>query len=129
MAWCGPVERPNFMPVAVQDYVAGYLMAYGAMVALSRRVSEGGSWAVRVSLAAVGEWIRGHGRVTEAECADCPLLLPDGALQDWLQESNSTFGVLRHLANVTRMSKTQTRWERPAVANGASPARWPARST
>ena len=61
MAYRPNGELPVFTPVAAQDYIAGYLMAYGGMVALGRRVSEGGSWMVRISLAGVGHWIRKHG--------------------------------------------------------------------
>src|SRR5712691_1361772 len=35
---------PQFYPVSAIDYLTGYLMAFGAMVALARRVREGGSW-------------------------------------------------------------------------------------
>ena len=35
--------KPKLLPVSVIDYVSGYLMAYGAMVALARRAREGGS--------------------------------------------------------------------------------------
>src|SRR5947209_5403248 len=34
---------PQFYPVSAIDYLTGYLMAFGAMVALSRRAREGGS--------------------------------------------------------------------------------------
>ncbi len=30
------------------DYLTGYLMAFGALVALARRAREGGSWLVRI---------------------------------------------------------------------------------
>ena len=39
-------SKPKLLPVSVIDYVSGYLMAYGAMVALARRAREGGSWPV-----------------------------------------------------------------------------------
>ena len=118
-------DLPVCLPVSVQDYVAGYLMAYGTMVALSRRVAEGGSWLVRVSLAACGEWIRGHGRIAPDECAPYPLTVPDALVQPWLAQSASRFGVLTHLGPVTQMSSTPTRWTRPVVEAGTSPARWP----
>jgi hypothetical protein len=118
-------DRPVCLPVSVQDYVAGYLMAYGTMVALSRRVAQGGSWLVRVSLAACGEWIRSHGRVAPEDCTPCPLRVPDALVQPWLSQSASPFGVLTHLGSVTRMSRTPTGWARPVIAPGSSPARWP----
>ena len=53
----GGGTAPRLMPVSAIDYVSGHLMAYGAMVALARRVREGGSWLVRVSLARTGKFI------------------------------------------------------------------------
>ena len=47
MAWRPNNEKPAFLPYAAQDYVAGYLLAFGTMVALGRRAREGGSWLVR----------------------------------------------------------------------------------
>jgi crotonobetainyl-CoA:carnitine CoA-transferase CaiB-like acyl-CoA transferase len=121
-------ERPACLPVAVQDYVAGYLMAYGAMVALARRASVGGSWLVRVSLAGCGEWIRSAGRIAAEDGAACPAQVPQSAVRPWLAQSASPVGMLTHLGSVTRMSRTPTRWARPLVPMGASPARWPARA-
>jgi crotonobetainyl-CoA:carnitine CoA-transferase CaiB-like acyl-CoA transferase len=39
----GKCPAPQFYPVSAIDYCTGYLMAFGAMVALARRVREGGS--------------------------------------------------------------------------------------
>ena len=36
--------KPRLLPVSAIDYVSGYLMAFGAMLALERRAREGGSW-------------------------------------------------------------------------------------
>ena len=38
-------------------------MAFGAMTALKRRATEGGSWHVRCSLAQTGHWVRNLGRI------------------------------------------------------------------
>src|SRR5207344_3078836 len=53
--------RPQYLPVSAIDYVSGYLMAFGATLALERRAREGGSWLVRVALARVGKWIADRG--------------------------------------------------------------------
>src|SRR3954469_14351818 len=50
----GKEPGPQFYPVSAIDYLTGYLMAFGAMVALARRAREGGSWLVRISLAQTG---------------------------------------------------------------------------
>ncbi|KAK1218876.1 hypothetical protein PQX77_018403 [Marasmius sp. AFHP31] len=58
-----PSLTPKPFPVQVLDYSAGYLLAFGINAALCKTVTEGGSWEVNVSLAAVGQWLRSLGRV------------------------------------------------------------------
>lgn len=127
-AWTGKHQRPAFTPVAQQDYVAGYLMACGAMAALARRAIEGGSWLVRVSLAGCGEWIRAHGAVESQAYQLCPLQVPDASVRRWLQRSASPAGEITHLGPVTQMSATPPRWARPVPVSGSSPRAWPARA-
>jgi crotonobetainyl-CoA:carnitine CoA-transferase CaiB-like acyl-CoA transferase len=127
MAWNGMDAPPLFAPVAQQDYVAGYLMAYGAMVALARRASEGGSWLVRVSLAGCGEWIRGHGLVAPEDYERCPMQVADEVVGPLLRQTSSPVGVISHLGPVTYMSLTPPRWDRDIAAAGSSPREWPGR--
>ncbi|TFK69531.1 CoA-transferase family III [Pluteus cervinus] len=56
--------QPRIFPVQAIDHAAGYLLAFGINAALCKTVTEGGSWEVQVSLAAVGQWIRSLGRLT-----------------------------------------------------------------
>jgi len=126
-AWNGASGRPLFTPVAQQDYVAGYLMAFGAMAALGRRATEGGSWLVRVSLAACGEWIRASGTVPRSIYEQCPTQVPYELVQPLLKQTASPAGVVTHLGPVTWMSVTPPRWERPVPVPGSSPPIWPPR--
>ena len=50
----GVLPRPKELPAQALDHASGYLMAFGAMMALARKAREGGSWHVRVSLAQTG---------------------------------------------------------------------------
>src|SRR3984893_13212340 len=68
----GKTAEPQFYPVSAIDYCTGYLMAFGAMVALARRTQEGGSWLVRISLAQVGKWIVDLGEVPAAALGAIP---------------------------------------------------------
>ena len=54
---------PRHVPASALDYCTGYLMAFGAMVALARRARVGGSYLVRVSLAQTQRWIDALGRL------------------------------------------------------------------
>ncbi|MDB5867257.1 MAG: L-carnitine dehydratase/bile acid-inducible protein [Betaproteobacteria bacterium] len=125
MAYQGEGQRPAFMPVSAQDYIAGYLLAYGAMIALARRAREGGSWLVRTSLASAGHWIREHGLLEPAQYSQLPAELPADELQSLLAHHDSPIGRLTHLAPVVQMSETPPRWTRPAVPRGHHRPAWP----
>src|SRR5262249_26461539 len=121
----GGGETPRMMPVSAIDYVSGYLMAFGAMVALERRAREGGSWRVRVSLARTGRWIVDRGVLDPAQIAGAPAELPDDAIARITLETASPLGRIRHLAPVARMSETRVYWERPPVPLGHDAPAWP----
>lgn len=110
---------PALMPAAACDYVTGYLGALGAMAALARRATQGGSWHVRVSLAQTGAWLRDFAPPRDLEAS------PDASVPAaFMQESLTSLGLLRHLAPVARMSATPPRWARPAAPLGADAAAW-----
>jgi len=123
----GAAPGPQFYPVSAIDYLTGYLMAFGAMVALRRRVSEGGSWLVRISLAQVGRWLVGRGQVPEALLEDVPKEFTSAELERWSLVSQTPVGRLHHLAPVLRLSETPPRWARPSVPLGHHEPVWPAR--
>jgi crotonobetainyl-CoA:carnitine CoA-transferase CaiB-like acyl-CoA transferase len=124
----GATPGPQFYPVSAIDYLTGYLMAFGAMVALARRAREGGSWLVRISLAQTGRWLVGRGEVPEAALKDVPKEFTAAELERWSMVSDTPVGRLRHLGPVLRLSETPPRWARPSVPLGHHPAVWPARS-
>ena len=116
------VDQPKPLPAQAIDHASGYLMAFGAMVALARRAIEGGSWHVRVSLAQTGHWMRGLGRVTDGlACPD-----PDfNAVRDRLEEIDSGFGRLTSVRHAATMPETPPRWARPSVPLGTHAPAWP----
>jgi crotonobetainyl-CoA:carnitine CoA-transferase CaiB-like acyl-CoA transferase len=112
----GGSGEPKLLPCSAIDYVSGYLMAFGAMVALARRAQEGGSWRVRVALARVGKWIVDRGMVDAAQAVESP-----GATM----ETSSPAGLITHLKPVVQLSDTPPFWARPPVPLGHHEARWP----
>ncbi|PWT75325.1 MAG: carnitine dehydratase [Proteobacteria bacterium] len=121
----GGEGRPVTMPVSAIDYVSGYIMAFGAMVALSRRAVEGGSWRVRVSLARTGRWIVDRGLLDNTALLHVPKELSEEQITSLTQETPSLLGLVRHLRPVPQLSITSPRWERPPSPLGSDPPRWP----
>lgn len=108
--------KPALLRGAACDYVTGYLGALGAIAALNRRASEGGSWLVRVSLAQTGVWLRDFARPRALEPK------PDFSIPAaYFTETPTAFGKLRHLTPVAAMSLTPPRWARPVVPLGTHP--------
>jgi crotonobetainyl-CoA:carnitine CoA-transferase CaiB-like acyl-CoA transferase len=124
----GAEPGPQFYPVSAIDYLTGYLMAFGAAVALARRVREGGSWLVRISLAQTGRWLVDRGQVSEAELKDVPKEFTADELARWSTTSETPAGRLHHLAPVLGLSETPPRWARPSVPLGYHEPVWPARA-
>ena len=124
----GAEPGPQFYPVSAIDYLTGYLMAYGTLLALARRVREGGSWLVRVSLAQTGRWLVEHGQVPEAELPGVPTEFTPEEMERWATVSDIPSGRLHHLAPVLQLSETQPYWARPTVPLGYHEPVWPERT-
>ena len=124
----GAEPGPQFYPVSAIDYLTGYLMAYGALTALARRVTEGGSWLVRLSLAQTGRWLVSQGQVPESDLSGIPSDFTPEEIADWSTTSEAPGGSLKHLAPTLELSETQPYWARPSVPLGYHDPVWPARS-
>jgi crotonobetainyl-CoA:carnitine CoA-transferase CaiB-like acyl-CoA transferase len=115
-------REPKALPAQALDHGTGYLLAFAAMAALKRRMEEGGSWHVRLSLAQTGYWLRQLGRIDGMAC-------PDPGFEDvgdCLEETASGFGRLTAVRHAADMSETPPRWLRPSVPVGTDVAAWPA---
>jgi crotonobetainyl-CoA:carnitine CoA-transferase CaiB-like acyl-CoA transferase len=95
---------PELIPAAVLDYTTGYLAAAGAMAALLRRIREGGSWLVQVSLAGTAMWLQSLGKIDAATVPES--WEPRDGLDPYLVSCDTKAGRLELLGPVVRMSKT-----------------------
>ncbi|MFM0184673.1 CoA transferase [Paraburkholderia nemoris] len=114
-------DEPKHLPCQALDHATGYLAAFGAMAALARRATEGGSWHVRVSLAQTGRWLQSFG------------LLPDGwkapdvsidDVRDCLGAVQSEFGRVLGVLPAERLEETPARFDLPPARIGAHEAKW-----
>lgn len=114
-------ERPALVGAALNDYTTGYLGAAGAMLALARRATEGGSWHVRVSLTRTAMWIMSLPRVA-ANATAHPI--DPAEIAPWMIEMQTAWGALKRLGPIARMSATPPRWDLPPARLGSDPASW-----
>ncbi len=114
-------DQPWPLPAQALDHGGGTLLALGIMAALLRRMEEGGSWRVRVSLARTARWLRALPRRPDG------FTCPDPALddvRDLVEVVESPFGRLSLVRHAARLSATPARWATPPVPLGTHPARW-----
>lgn len=113
-------KAPALIPAAACDYITGYLAAAGAAAALLRRIREGGSWQVEVSLSATAQWLQSLGRADAASVLRN--WLANTGLDGHMKSCETKRGRLDFLEPAVRMSVTQPRWLRPPPEPG--PAVW-----
>ena len=124
----GAIPGPQFYPVSAIDYLTGYLMAFGGIVALNKRIHEGGSWLVRISLAQVGRWLVSQGEIPETQLKEVAAEFTPEEIASWLMVSETPMGNLGHLSPVIGLSESAPRWSRPSVPLGYHDPVWPVRS-
>jgi crotonobetainyl-CoA:carnitine CoA-transferase CaiB-like acyl-CoA transferase len=112
------VTGPKPLPCQALDHGSGYLLAFGAMVALMRRMQEGGSWHVEVSLARTGRWIRDLGRVANGFAVKAPDPSP------FLETTPSEWGTLHAVRHAAVLSATPASWDRLSCRLGAHEPVW-----
>jgi hypothetical protein len=114
-------DKPVVLPAQVLDHATGYLMALGAMAALHRRATIGGSWLVRASLVGTCLWLRRLGRVEGGfACADPRY----EDIPDLLETTPSGFGQLTAVRHSAQLSETPAYWARPSVPLGTHAPSW-----
>ncbi len=115
------LDKPTLLPVPACDYLTGYLGAYGTLLALARRAREGGSYHVNVSLCQSAMMLNRQGRVTYPASDMGHSSDEAAALQ---MRSETSYGVIRHLAPVLKFSETAPAWSTPSPALGADSPSW-----
>lgn len=118
----GSIAEPKVSPVIPNDYITGYLAAYGMAVALLRRATEGGSYHVRVSLARTAMWIQSLGRIDPKPDG---ITVPPETIRALQITRDSPEGRLRFLGPVTRFSETKAYWEWASPPMAAHDPVWP----
>jgi crotonobetainyl-CoA:carnitine CoA-transferase CaiB-like acyl-CoA transferase len=118
------IDGPKPLPCQALDHASGYLLALGAIVALHRRATQGGSWHVKVSLARTAHWLRQLGRLAHG------LSVPDpkpADLVEALDVSDSGYGKLHSVPHAAGLTSTPARWTLPSMPYGTHEPEWPKR--
>lgn len=113
---------PQLVFAPVCDYLTGYLAGYGALLALGRRMREGGSYHVQVSLCQSGMFLLRQGTV--AAFADAPERLTRAEIDAMHVTADTAYGRLKTIGPALHMSETTPHWARPTPALGGDAPEW-----
>lgn len=119
----GP-DGPTRLPCQPLDYLSGYLGAAAAMVALHRRMSEGGFWRAELALARTAMWLW---EMTDLLPHETHPPAANPSLEDVapiMTEMQSSFGRLRAMRPAVTLSKTPPHWQNAPMPLGSSAAQW-----
>jgi len=117
-------EAEPRLPVTglINDYITGYMGAIGAIAALVKRATEGGSWHVTVSLTRTAMWCGSLGLVDPALAGRGDEHTPREPLA---YDAPSPLGDVHMLAPPVRFSHTPPSWTDPIlVPRGSGLAHW-----
>ncbi len=115
----GGEGRPVLAPAAMNDYTTGYFAALGAMIALRRRATEGGSWLVQVSLSQTSMWYYRLGHDFDRARAT-----GIGDPARFIQERDTPYGRMKHLRPALVMTETPPHWSLPTAPLGSGQPAW-----
>jgi hypothetical protein len=113
-------DKPQPLPVQALDHATGYLLAAAACRAVTRRLCERQTSAVRTSLARVAQVLielgdRGDPRAPALSVAQ---------VEPWLESADTAFGPVRRVRSPGQIAGLRAHWARPAGPLGSDPAVW-----
>lgn len=114
------LDGPRPLPCQALDHGSGFLAAAGAVIALRRRLDEGGSWAVRVSLVRTRDWLVGlglGGSLAPAEPTQVDVA-------DLLETVDSDFGAVARVRPPGALGAERPHWDRPPSPDGTHDPHW-----
>ncbi|MCY9784315.1 CoA transferase [Nocardiopsis sp. EMB25] len=109
--------RPGVLPAQALDHGTGYLLAAGVLRALCERQTDGRGRLLRFSLAGTADWLLND--VTSE-----PVREGGYEAADWLTESASPYGPLRHALPPVRYEGSPGTWAGPPTRWGTDAAAW-----
>jgi len=125
----GSLEEPKLPEIfVVNDFISSWIGMVGAIAALRRRATEGGSYRVRVSLARVSLWLLQMGIFDKSYASEVAGRTGDHAYPDPdLFEAETPCGHYQGVTDQVIMSGTPGSFAVPLVPRGSNKAEWLAR--
>ena len=114
--------RPT--PCQALDHAAGYFLAAGISAALYKKATEGGSYAVHVSLAGAMKYLRSLGQYEEKGVFDCWDPSTKEEVEEYLETRDSEFGELKAVKHSATVEGAMPGWDVMPKPLGSDQAVW-----
>lgn len=122
----GKGDKPELLPTFPDDYITGYLAAYGVLASLLKRQKTGGSYHVKVSLCATAMWLQSFGKIQNKDLP--PKKIKKSDIDKYIiSNGNTGYGHLEYFGHPIDYSDTKSQWKLPTVPVGYNKAEWPSR--
>ncbi|KAH7319598.1 CoA-transferase family III domain-containing protein [Stachybotrys elegans] len=113
------------MPCQALDHAGGYLLATAAMTGLYRRIKEGGSWRVDVSLAGVMKYLRSLGQYPGTSGFSAKNYLSDKDVPpEYYELRDSGLGELKAITHGAKIQGVEVGWKIMPKPLGSDKAEW-----
>lgn len=114
------------LPCQVLDHASGYFLAFGVMAALYKQATEGGSYAVEVSLAATMKYLRSLGQYEGKNGFQCEdISSPEGLSPEMLETRDSGYGRLQAIKHSASIDGLYVGWDlMPQKPVNAGSVKW-----
>ncbi|KAK6357419.1 hypothetical protein TWF718_001731 [Orbilia javanica] len=116
-------EKFKKWPCQALDHTAGYFLAIGILTALHRRIVEGGSWEVHVSLAGVMEYINSLGRINEKQAFEV-LQVSKQELEGFMEAKEGMLGVVKGVQHAAKIEGVEVGYRYMPTQLGYYEASW-----
>jgi hypothetical protein len=116
----GSVARPT--PCQALDHAGGYLLAFGIMAAVQRRLVEGGTFNIAVSLAGAWKWLSALGRLDNG--FDCSDFVTHDDVLGYLETHPSQIGTLTAVRHSGQIAGSPPFWAQMPKPLGSDKPEW-----
>lgn len=120
----GAGEPAHVLPCQALDHGAGYFLASGILVALSRRTKEGGSYSIHVSLAGVMNFLKNMGQYPGKSGFSRTNLDDPEDWEPYLETRQTRFGELKAIRHSASISGVEVGWEEMPKPLGSDDPIW-----
>ncbi|CZR63047.1 probable CAIB/BAIF family enzyme [Phialocephala subalpina] len=118
----GEAARPT--PCQALDHAAGYFLAAGTSAALYKKATEGGSYAVDVSLAGTMKYLRSLGQYEGKTVFDCWDPKKPEEVEKYLETRDTGFGELRAVRHSASVEGAMPGWDIMPQQLGSDRPEW-----